>query len=375
MTRLPRFQPRAIVVLFVSVALLASSCASGRTKHRAPEVQLAFAWEWVAPSPSYVGMPVADDAAVAATFGHHGLVLLTPAGKLQWLVEHDRLRDVAPALGTDIVVAAAEGAVVAFDRATGAERWVAPLGNERPTAPVLTADLVVVLTWEGHAVALGRNDGRERWRATLPSGAMATPVADAGTVVAMWQAESPDAAAGVLALDLRTGATRWAQAIDPGGLGGVGGPALVSGGGRGLVVLVGGDLRIHAFDVADGAVRWVADTARGAGSPEVPPVAQGSDVIVADRLTGLTRLAAADGSRRWAVTGPGALVRGGPVALPRGRVALPIDAGGLLVTAGGRAPRLYSSDGRVSGLARSRELLVVATREGDRNAISAFRTR
>jgi outer membrane protein assembly factor BamB len=320
-------------------------------------------------------MPAADDRAIAATFGHHGLILLTPGGKAQWQVEHDRLRDVAPALGTDIVVAAAEGAVVAFDRATGAERWVAPLGSERPTAPVLTADLVVVLTWEGHAVALGRNDGRERWRATLPSGALATPVADAGTVVAMWQDASVDGAAGVVALDLRTGATRWAQAIDPGGLGGVGGPTLVSGGGRGLVVLVGGDLRAHAFDIADGGIRWVADTAGGAGSPEVPPVAEGNDVIVADRLTGVTRLAAADGTRRWAMAGPGVVVRGGPVALPRGRVALPIDAGGLLVTAGGRAPRLYSSDGRVSGLARTRDLLVVATREGDRNAISAFRMR
>jgi hypothetical protein len=54
---------------------------------------------------------------------------------------------------------------------------------------------------------------------------------------------------------------------------------------------------------------------------------------------------------------------------------LPVDAGGLLVTAGGRRPRLYSSDGRVSGLARVGDFLVVATREGERNAISAFRMR
>jgi hypothetical protein len=107
----------------------------------------------------------------------------------------------------------------------------------------------------------------------------------------------------------------------------------------------------------------------------VPPVAEDGDVIVADRLTGLTRLALADGARRWAVAGPGAAVRGGPVVLPNGRVALPIDAGGLLVTAGGRSPRLYSSDGRVSGLARAGDLLVVATREGEANAMSAFRAR
>src|SRR5438067_4681477 len=122
------FQTRALVLLVVIASLLTSSCAPGPTLHRAAGVQLAFAWQWVAPSPSYVGMPAADDTAVAATFGHHGVILLTPTGAVRWQVEHDRLRDVAPALGTDIVVAAAEGGVVAFDRATGAERWVASLG-------------------------------------------------------------------------------------------------------------------------------------------------------------------------------------------------------------------------------------------------------
>src|SRR5260370_32828941 len=101
---------RILVILLASASLFASSCARARAPHRAPQVQLAFAWRWLAPAPSYVGMPVADDAAVAATFGHHGLVLLTPGGKVQWLVEHDRLPDVAPAFGTDIVVPAAEGA-------------------------------------------------------------------------------------------------------------------------------------------------------------------------------------------------------------------------------------------------------------------------
>jgi outer membrane protein assembly factor BamB len=363
---------RPVVLLLLSVLVASSSCARTRMPRQAPDGQLAFAWRWLAPAPSYVGMPAADERSVVATYGHHGLVLVSPAGAVQWQVERDRLRDVAPALGAEIIVAAEEGGVVAFDRATGALRWAASLGEERPTAPVLTTDLVVVLTWEGHAVAFGRADGRERWRVTLPGGAMATPAADDTTVVAMWQAESAVGAAGVVGLDARTGATKWAKAIAPGG---VGGPALVSTGGRGLVVLIGGDLRVHALDVSDGTDRWIVDTAGGAGSPEVPPVADGGDVIVADRLTGLTRLALADGARRWAVSGPGAVVRGGPVVLPKGRVALPIDAGGLLITAAGRSPRLYASDGRVSGLARAGDLLVVSTREGDANSMSAFRAR
>src|SRR5207248_2323466 len=108
----------------------------------------------------------------------------------------------------------------------------------------------------------------------------------------------------------------------------------------------------------------------GAGSPEVAPVAVLDDVVVADRLTGVARLSATEGRVRWAMQGPGAAVRGGPVVVGRGVVALGIDAGGLLVTAGG-PPRVYETDGRVSGLARAGDLLVVATREGDHNRLSA----
>ena len=195
---------------------------------------------------------------------------------------------------------------------------------------------------------------------------MAAPVTDGSSVVAVWQG----AGAGIDALDPRNGATLWSHPLEPGG---VGGPAIARPDGRSVVVVVAGDLRVHAFDAVRGTSRWIADSAGGAGSPEVPPVADGGDVVVADRLTGLARLAANDGGRRWAVPGPGAAVRGGPVVLAGGVVALPVDAGGLLLTAGRRPPSLYASDGRVSGLARAGRLLVVATREAERNGITALR--
>ena len=359
--------PKRGLVPVLAATLLATSCGGTAKRPHRFHPRMVVAWQWPAPPPAYVGMPAADDHGVAATFGHHGLVLLTPTGVVRWQVDHDRLRDVAPALGSDVVVAATEGGVVAFDRATGAERWAAPLGEERPTQPVLTPELAVVLTWEGHAVAFGRADGKERWRRELRGGAMAPPVTDGTRVIAVWQG---GAAAGIDALDLRSGATAWSQTLEPGG---VGGPAIARSRGSSVVVVAAGDLRVHAFDTSDGGSRWVTDTAGGAGSPEVPPAAVGDDIVVADRLTGLTRLAAADGARRWTVPGPGAAVRGGPAVLAGGVVALPVDEGGLLVTAGRRPPGLYASEGRVSGLARVGALLVVATREAERNSITALR--
>jgi outer membrane protein assembly factor BamB len=230
---------------------------------------------------------------------------------------------------------------------------------------VLTGDVAAVLTWEGHAIGVDRHGGRARWRVELPGGAIAAPVTDGATIVAVWEESRT---AGVVALDARTGATRWSRPLPSGG---VSGPALVGAAGRSSVVLVAGDRRIHALGLTDGAERWTAPTPGGAGSPEVPPVSDGADVVVADRLTGLARLTSS-GEQRWGTPGPGAAVRGGPVALPGGVVALPIDEGGLLLGAGRGRPQLYTTDGRVSGLARTGALLVVATREGERNTLSAF---
>jgi hypothetical protein len=314
-------------------------------------------------------MPAADEAGVAAAVGHAQLVALDAAGRTRWTVAVDELRDVAPALAPDVVVAATEDGVAAFDRTDGRVRWGAPSGGERPTAPVLVHTrarrVAAVATWEGHAMAVDVDTGVPLWRVALPQGAIAAPVASDDTLVVACEERGE---ATVVGLDANTGARRWERAVPADG---VGGPAVVHAHRRAVVVLVAGDRRVHAFDPGTGAVVWRADTAGGAGSPEVAPAAIGGDVVVADRLTGMVRLRAADGARRWRTLGPGAAVRGGPAVVARGTAALPVDAGGFLLTRGGGV-RLVATDGRVVGMTAVHGLVVAATREGDGNGLRAY---
>ncbi len=116
---------RKIPVRVAIVAgLILAGCGRG-TEHHTSEPSagsLATSWRWTAPRPSYVGMPGADDAGVAVTFGHSHVVLLDPTGQVRWTVNRASLRDVAPRLTDDAVLAATEDGLVAFDRASGAVR-------------------------------------------------------------------------------------------------------------------------------------------------------------------------------------------------------------------------------------------------------------
>jgi outer membrane protein assembly factor BamB len=163
----------------------------------------------------------------------------------------------------------------------------------------------------------------------------------------------------------------------------VGGPAVVpaEAGSPALVVVVAGDDRAHAFDLAPGRERWAA-AVDGAGSPEVPPLplTQGR-VLVADRQGGLALLDA-DGQRRWHASSDGAAVRGGPAGPgPDGRYFFPLDDGRLVAAGPGRRGDVMpAGEGRISGVAvvpgvRPAALahaLVVATREAAANQVVAY---
>jgi outer membrane protein assembly factor BamB len=188
-------------------------------------------------------------------------------------------------------------------------------------------------------------------------------------LVATWEADD-GRSAGAAAFDAASGAPRWAVPLEPDG---VSGPAVVRVGDRALAVIVAGDLAAHALRTDTGEQAWVTDV-DGAGSPEVPPVAVGGgSVLVAHRLGGLVLLDST-GRPRWRASSDGAAVRGGPVGPgPRGRFALPLDDGRVLL-AGPRGDRdLVDPLGRVSGVARgARDALVVATREAEANRVSAY---
>ena len=311
-------------------------------------------------------MPAADEREVAFTYGHGHLVLLDAKGQVRWDVARLGLRDVAARLTGDLVVAATDDGMAAFRRADGSKVWDTALAA-RANTPVVVGRLAVTSTWEGQLVGLGLADGKVAWKAPLPGGSVGPPASDGMTVAATWQRED-GSAAGAIAVDGATGRTRWAAAVESGG---VSGPAVTP---DGAVVFVGGDLAAHALHLADGKERW-RTALRGAGSPEVPPVAVGADsVLVAHRLGGLDLLHTATGRRQWQVATEGIAVRGGPVAGPEGSFALPLDDGRLVLAGPTRATQSLQAPNRISGVvAGPGGLLVAATRGAAVNSVQATR--
>jgi outer membrane protein assembly factor BamB len=322
------------------------------------------AWVFPAPPPASVGAPAADERNVAFTYGHQHLVLLDGAGATQWDVARLGLRDVAPRLTADLVVAATDDGMAAFRRSDGAKVWDTPLAA-RANTPVVVGSRAVTSTWEGDLVALDLGTGAVAWKVALGGASIGPPAADGTTVVVTWE-EEHRRGGGAVAVEAATGRRRWALPLSPGG---ISAPAITS---DGAVVVVAGDLAAHALGLATGEERWRTPV-EGAGSPEVPPVAVGPGaVLTAHRLGGLDLLDAGTGRRTWQVRTDGAAVRGGPVVGPGGSFAFPLDDGRMLLAGPDRQTEFRQAPGRISGLAVGPHgLLVAAIRGGAVNTALA----
>lgn len=367
-------RPLSRLGLLVVAGVLASAGCSDADRSRGAEAprpaSLRSAWRWVAPPPSYVGMPGADATGAAVTYGNSHLVLLDGTGRPLWTADRLRLRDVAPRLTGDAVLVPTEEGLAAFDRATGARRWEAPIG-ERANTPVLAGAVAVVSTWEGSLVGVDLARGTEAWRFPLPGPSLGAAAGGADVVVATWSS-ADGRGAGMVAVDPATGRERWAVDLPPGG---VSGPGLVvpAGGGPPLAVAVAGDLGAHAVATDSGTERW-RTALEGAGSPEVAPLdAGGGAVLVAHRLGGMSLLDAADGRPRWDASSDGAAVRGGPAGPgPAGQYALPLHDGRLLVAGPNRPAQVLDPPGRVSGVAAGPGgTLLMGVREATDNDLTA----
>ncbi|HVF13714.1 MAG TPA: PQQ-binding-like beta-propeller repeat protein [Acidimicrobiales bacterium] len=383
--------PWVLVAVVALVAVAAAGCGGGGGATRPPSpgagddtgrgIEVEEEWRWAAEPPGSVGMPAADGDGVAVAYGHLRLVLLDLEGRRRWEVERLGLRDVAPALTPDLVVAATEEGAVAVDRRTGQVRWDTRVG-ERANGPAIVGGRAVVSTWEGSLTAFDLADGRVAWRTALPGPAIGPAATDGAAVAVTWESVLGDAA-GVVAVDGADGGLRWSVGLEPGG---VGGPAIVpvppagddgtpDRGSGAVVVLVAGDIAAHGLALADGAERWRVRT-DGRGSPEVPPlVVGGGEVLVAHRRAGLLLVDAANGEVRWGGTADGVAVRGGPAGTGSdGPFAFPIDDGRLLLAGPGSTATFLDWPGRVSGVAVAPgALLLVATREARANHLIALR--
>ncbi|MFF1509621.1 PQQ-binding-like beta-propeller repeat protein [Streptomyces sp. NPDC058326] len=196
----------------------------------------------------------------------------------------------------DTLVRSRYDAVTAFGARTGEGRWeYAPPGQEHICAVSRRTAGSVVLIARGSVMdegcttvaALDLTTGRERWHTPRTPGGNLTEtftdmVAVGGGIAVLrdaddmwtidddlWTPDARPAVAGTKALrafDLRTGAPRWTAAVPEGCV-----PEQVAAGERRVVaVLACGrtELRLAAFDPADGGQRWTAPL--GGRTPPAP---------------------------------------------------------------------------------------------------------
>jgi len=326
-------------------------------------------WSWLAPPPGSAGMPVADGRNIALTAGHEDVVLLDGKGNVQWQAERVGVRDVAPALTADLVIAATDDGVVAYDRGSGKKRWEATLG-ERANTPVVVGPTAVVTTWEGSLVGIDAGTGRVSWRMALGGDALGPPAAgpaSAGIAIATF--DSGDVA-GVVAVEPASGRLRWRVPLAPGA---VSAPAVVAD--AHTVVLVGSDVAAHGLSLDDGSERWRRPL-DGAGSPEVPPLPQpDGKVLIAHRLGGIALVDGRDGTVAWtARSEDDVAVRGGPAGPgPKGWFVLPLNGGSVLLGGPDRPTDQRAVPGLTTGVAVGPGgLLLVATGQGSANGLYAY---
>ncbi|MEU7515111.1 PQQ-binding-like beta-propeller repeat protein [Streptomyces sp. NPDC042898] len=181
-------------------------------------------------------------------------------------------------LAGDTVARSRFDGVTGYDVRSGKERWeyVVPGRADICTvSPEATGTTVLIAYGEkgrcGTTVALDLTDGRELWR---DPGAPGTD-AYAGVVTGDGLAVLLDHGGTVRALDLKTGTPRWKAAVpkgcDPGAVGTSAQQVLAT-------VACGDELKLAAFDPADGKARWTVplDERRGV------PAAWKASVLSAD---------------------------------------------------------------------------------------------
>jgi outer membrane protein assembly factor BamB len=192
-----------------------------------------------------------------------------------------------------------DGAIVALDLATGAERWRHRTRAPVPSAPAIADGMVVFGEATGAVEALDLATGAPRWRYALGDG---LPV----RATSLWSA--PTIADGLVhvtvqgrlaALELATGAPRWTKKpplVDP--WLGTQAPITVVGGAA--LVTFNRDLGLSSWEAATGAPRW-ANISNATLAINAAPLVAGDAAYVVSVRGDLSALDLATGERRWSV--------------------------------------------------------------------------
>lgn len=215
------------------------------------------------------------------------------------------------------IVAVGDVSVHAFDRATGAPRWIfQPSTGDWPGQFDLATDGTTIYagTELARVYAIDARTGAQRWATAVDAGDLTAkafnPTVAGGIVfVGVRRFTNPFTGAFV-ALDAATGAVLWRHEFQPdlpnGQDSGCLGRAVFFGD---KAIVAADDGRIYAFDRATGAIAWVAprlpeiDGAPSLLPGDERPLTVSGDVVVAGSRSGyITGLSAETGAELWRST-------------------------------------------------------------------------
>ncbi|MGH9025912.1 MAG: PQQ-binding-like beta-propeller repeat protein [Acidimicrobiia bacterium] len=279
-----------------AAALVLVAAAAGCTADGGHERERAERAEWIR---SVEGSPasIAADDELAVVVAHV-VSALEPcdAGTVRWEADVPGASLHPPALSEHTVLVSGGDHVAALERSSGLERWAASVPAAGPVALVTDPrgmEVALVASEDGTLAARDADTGRLRWSMHHTGELWAPPAVDddAGAVAAVWSGfDDPR----LRVVDLRSGAARWAVAVDSY----VAAPIVVEG--AVLVAQGNGDFsgRAVAYALADGAELW-STPLPASFQPGTVPVADTGEIAAVDRLGTVTLLDVATGTIRW----------------------------------------------------------------------------
>jgi outer membrane protein assembly factor BamB len=201
-----------------------------------------------------------------------------------------------------------DGAIVAFDRASGRRAWRYGAPDDDDAGLFLgpvDADMVVAGSPSGRVYAVDAASGALRWRRDVAGGrhrVVFPPVRAGASIVASFTGFDGPLSGGLVAFD-RNGGRRWIHRFEDGA--GAAGPPVVC---DDTVVVARTDGRIEAIGVATGLRLWglPPETASPAGAParDIRALASQAGMLVVTSLTGPVRAFDVRGRRqRWTYAG------------------------------------------------------------------------
>lgn len=204
-----------------------------------------------------------DAVSDRARHRHRIHALAASTGDERWRVPLRSEPNAPPAVSGDSIVVTARrstdrGRIVCFQKRYGDEDWLFDTDARLTAPPTIESGVVYVPDWSGYVHALSVPDGSVRWSRQVDGGERARtftePVAIRDGTVYLG---SQSGATGVVALDAKTGETRWTASTRAV----TGGPVVNR---EGLVVR--SHRRVVAFDT-DGTRRWSFGVLEGTARP------------------------------------------------------------------------------------------------------------